>query len=237
MVTVGSVTSPEVPNCTASCTAGRSGRHLAARLQAELGHRGDQLVGDGAERPGQVAVGAGLVQVVQDRQQPEHHARLRRRRLGLPVLVDPAPVIGVLGGDPLQVGGAFGRLRRARFSSAADRSRFNGCAGLFGSPGLPAGPGPVEGARPGLRAGRTSWPAGAGRPAGRRRWSDRPVGCPGSPAPRRFPWGGVAGSAHFLSPSSTISASTISSCARRTSRSLVRRRRRSALPRRPDSWA
>jgi hypothetical protein len=76
--------------------------------QAELLQHAFELVGNRLERTGEIAVLAGPLDVVQHRQQPGQDSPGRAVDHHDPVAVDPLAVVGVLGGDPLQVRGAFG---------------------------------------------------------------------------------------------------------------------------------
>ena len=128
----------EVPNCTASCTAGSKWSPDRAELgQPELGQRGGQLVGDRPERTDEIAVrsapGPG---------RPGPSAARAARwpsppsTTELPVAVDPLAVVGVLGGDPLQVGGPLGRLLPRQVELGRGQVRpLSGCAASFGSAG------------------------------------------------------------------------------------------------------
>src|SRR5215218_6270706 len=82
------------------------------RLDAEAVEQPQHPVGDELERTGQVAVVPGPLDVVDDREQlpGEPFGRLVDHQLA--VAVDAAPVVGVLGGDPLQVIGALGQPAR-----------------------------------------------------------------------------------------------------------------------------
>ncbi len=75
------------------------------------GERGEQLVRHRAQRSGlQVAVLAGTVEVVDDRQQLLDHELLAQRHLGGHLLVGAALVVGELGPLALQGGGELGDL-------------------------------------------------------------------------------------------------------------------------------
>ena len=108
---VGSVTSAEVRWATASWRVGSNGSPFSPNaVSPNLPSAAVELLGHRAERPDQVAVLAGPVEIVEHRQQrAEHHAGglLGRQR---PVAVDPLAVVGVFGGDPLQVAGALVQL-------------------------------------------------------------------------------------------------------------------------------
>ena len=90
--------------------------HLAEGLEAELGEDALELVGHRLERAGEVAVLAGPVDVVEHRQQFGQHPADRNVARREPVALGPLAVVGVLGLDPLQVGGALGErgLQRRR---------------------------------------------------------------------------------------------------------------------------
>src|SRR5439155_22231559 len=95
---------------------------LAERRQPELRHRLPQRVGDRPERAGQVAVVAGPVQVVEERQQAGQHGRGGLLGDQALVPVHALAVVGVLRGDALQVAGAFVQLVAQRRQLGGERT-------------------------------------------------------------------------------------------------------------------
>ncbi len=71
-----------------------------------------ELIGDRLEAAGQIAVLAGAVEVVEHRQEIDQHAADRNLAGSLPFAVGPTAVVGVLGLQALQIGGALGEQRR-----------------------------------------------------------------------------------------------------------------------------
>ena len=94
---------------------------LAERDQAELGEHRVELVGDRLERAGQIAVRPRPVDVVQHRQQVGDYPTGGELADHDPVAVDPLAVVGVLGLQALQVGGALRELGLARSADARQR--------------------------------------------------------------------------------------------------------------------
>ena len=108
---VGSVTSAEVRWATASWRVGSNGSPFSPKASSpNLPRAAIELLGHAAERPDQVAVVAGPVEVVEHRQQRASTAPVVCSAASAPVAVDPLAVVGVLRGDPLQVAGALVEL-------------------------------------------------------------------------------------------------------------------------------
>ena len=114
-------TSAEVWCATASCRVGSNGSPFSPkRGQAELAQRGGELLGHRAERPDQVAVLAGPVEVVEDRQQRGQHRAgglLRDQRPG-----PGRPACGSWRTPPSPAAGP-GSARRARTAAPPARRR------------------------------------------------------------------------------------------------------------------
>src|SRR3954468_5112303 len=90
-------------------------------LHAQAVEQAENPLGDDLERAGEVAVVAGPLDVVDDREQLQGEPLRGLVDDQRAVAVDPPPVVGVLGGDPLQVVGPLGQLLREVFPARGRR--------------------------------------------------------------------------------------------------------------------